>query len=318
MVVVVVVTMMMHCSQHFRGQIKNPAIQSKYKLIEPDATYKSFCRFTSYKNPVAAADIVQAATALLELHSKDHDSLIKLMDGKENIPPRTHANQDSEETDFMMKGMHKDTFYDAYSVLGTRNESLIKKGIQVALDIQRTIVKKASAMLDGQDSIHRYHRIYYAYIRSNFVQKSSAVTSQTSKNLGAASDGGETELIFGRPMVLARLGQFIMEVKRNQSRKEGGWTGSSLLPLVLLSERADSSFLVMGISPFATPSGANAISEEQQQKLAPLINFRQFFKLAAKDMSIKFRSNCKYFRPRPLNQQRLSEVLPIFSFAVVA
>ncbi len=49
----------------------------------------------------------------------------------------------------------------------------------------------------------------------------------------------------------------------------------------------------MGISPFACPSGTSNITEDQQEKLAPLINFRQFFKLAAKDMYINFRSNCK-------------------------
>jgi hypothetical protein len=51
----------------------------------------------------------------------------------------------------------------------------------------------------------------------------------------------------------------------------------------------------MGISPLScigNPS-EEEITDEQKQKLAPLINFKQFFKLAAKDMGIKIRCNCK-------------------------
>ena len=65
-----------------------------------------------------------------------------------------------------------------------------------------------------------------------------------------AEEFSEVEHPFGRPAVLLRLGQFILTAKRNLSRKEGGWVGSALLPLVLLSERQDGqSFLVVGISP---------------------------------------------------------------------
>lgn len=298
--------------QHFGSQIRDPLIQEKYKLSDPDCTYKSFCRFTSYKNPMAAEDVVQAATSLLELYAKQKIYAISgedgketltmsLIGGKENMPPVTVAGEVA----------NKDTFVDAYALLGTRNDPLVKKGIQLALDIQRTIVKKASAMLDGQDSIHRYHRIYYAYIRNNLAQHPSVTNAAASTLSSSSAAHGNnsannaavlemqreltSELIFGRTMVLARLGQYLMEVKRNQSKKEGGWTGSSLLPLILLSERQDGSYLVMGISPFATTSGERNISEEHLQRLRPLTNFRQFFKLAAKDMHIKIRFNCKLF-----------------------
>lgn len=180
-------------------------------------------------------------------------------------------------------------------------------------------MKKAAAMLDGSDSIHRYHRIYYAYIRNNFSTASSSSGSSSvgsalmdeasntangsnplPSNSNASSNavaGSEVELVFGRPFVLAQLGQYIMEVKRNLLRKDGGWTGSQLLPLILLSERHDGTYLVMGISPFVTTNTNIDKDNEDNNKgrLAPLINFRQFFKLAAKDMMIPFRSNCKYF-----------------------
>lgn len=47
----------------------------------------------------------------------------------------------------------------------------------------------------------------------------------------------------------------------------------------------------MGISPFCTAAGVSDIPEDQQQRLRPLTNFRQFFKLAAKDMHIPYRCN---------------------------
>jgi hypothetical protein len=51
------------------------------------------------------------------------------------------------------------------------------------------------------------------------------------------------------------------------SKKNGGWTGSALLPFVLLSEKLDSNFLVVGISPFNNLSGGEELTEEQQVML---------------------------------------------------
>ena len=82
-------------------------------------------------------------------------------------------------------------------------------------------------------------------------------------------------------------------LQRTLLRSKGGWTGSQILPLILLSERHDNTYLVMAISPFLS----NINSEQDVndiRRLTPLLNFRQFFKLAAKDMMIPFRSNCKY------------------------
>jgi hypothetical protein len=39
--------------------------------------------------------------------------------------------------------------------------------ISFPLYAPQTIVKKASAMLDGNSSIHRCHRLYYAYLSRN-------------------------------------------------------------------------------------------------------------------------------------------------------
>jgi hypothetical protein len=53
------------------------------------------------------------------------------------------------------------------------------------------------------------------------------------------------------------------------AKKDGGWTGSALLPFVLLSEKADSNFLVVGISPLASLAGGEELSAEQQVRALP-------------------------------------------------
>lgn len=53
-------------------------------------------------------------------------------------------------------------------------------------------------------------------------------------------------------------------LQRNIPKKNGGWTGSALLPLILLSEKQDSTFLVVGVSPLCSLSGGEALTEEQE------------------------------------------------------
>ena len=101
---------------------------------------------------------------------------------------------------------------------------------------------------------------------------------------------------FGRSFVLMRLGHFLMSVKRNTPKRLGGWVDSSLLPLILVSEKQDGQSLVVGVSPLnsAVMSGPttnnNNEEEEEWRRLHPLCNFRQFFKLAAKDLNVDIKS----------------------------
>ena len=165
-------------------------------------------------------------------------------------------------------------------------------------------------MLDGNSTIHRSHRLYYAYLSHNTsswgpnnttTSGNTATTGSGSSTSGKAavgdSAGAAIEHTFGRPMVLAKLGQYIMDIKvsnnssgsilyiyiyiyiyihchchslftatlsqRNLPKKNGGWTGSALLPFILFSEKQDGTFLVVGISPFANLSGGDEITEEQ-------------------------------------------------------
>ena len=42
----------------------------------------------------------------------------------------------------------------------------------------QTIVKKASAMLDGHSTIHRAHKLYYAYLTKNSGSRGPAPTGE--------------------------------------------------------------------------------------------------------------------------------------------
>lgn len=52
--------------------------------------------------------------------------------------------------------------------------------------------------------------------------------------------------------------------QRNVPKKNGGWQGSALLPFVLLSEKADGNYIVVGISPLASLAGGEELTAEQQ------------------------------------------------------
>lgn len=67
------------------------------------------------------------------------------------------------------------------------------------------LVKKAMVLIDSRDSIIKYNRIYVAHLR-----RASGVDS---RNTATDFDQSELQYPFERPSVLARLGQFIMNVK---------------------------------------------------------------------------------------------------------
>jgi len=87
-------------------------------------------------------------------------------------------------------------------------------------------VRQAALMLERADAIIKVRKFRYTYIYR------------------AGGSGGEVETPFARPMVLTRLGQFLMQVNK-ENRK---WVNRNALPLVLLSERR-STFVVVGLSP---------------------------------------------------------------------
>lgn len=278
---------------HFLQQMKDPLVQSMYRLQEPTPFFLSFLRYSSasFKTPLAATDLVHAATALTELYGFEELASRgeeEEKDKEKERPPR-EGDKGSQRRESAKRIGSLAAFNEGYDLLGMQRdhggerENLLKKGVRTALSLQRTIVKKAAALLEGRDGLQRLNRLYFAFIR------------QSQGRMGAADRGeelSEVEHPFGRPSVLLRLGQCILTAKRSMPRKLGGWVGPALLPLLLLAEKQDGrSFVVVGISPMngAVLCSSDAERSEEEEKLHPLTNFKQVFRLAAKDLSITVR-----------------------------
>lgn len=214
---------------------------------------------TGYSYAISAMDIVHATTSVLE------DYLLYNTTSTTTNATATSSSSSSTASSITTSSS-ADAFCAAYLLLGaTQNDTNVIKSIEMAKSIQQALVKKAHAMLDTTGAINCYHRIHYAYLKNNLI-----TTKPTATAMAAAAAANSTtiiaqqEYLFARPMVLMKLGQYIMEVKRRLSRQKDGWTGSKLLPLILLSERVDGRYLVMGISPFSCLSDPQSLLTEDQ------------------------------------------------------
>jgi cell division control protein 45 len=266
---------------HFRVQILKDDLKTEYNLQTPGITYNSFFRYNSFKNAVGASDVVYAATSLLEMfRSEDYNS----SESKEVNPDGSIAA--SVERESAIGGVIRQVaFNEAYDCLGIHAKSLLEKGIASALAVQRIIVKRAAVMLEAHESIVRLNRLYFAYVRQTNSKASDSAPGYIAEN--------EMDAPFSRPMVLQRLGHFIIEVKRNLPKGQGRWAGrKGLLPLILIAEKRDT-FLVVGISPLLCSQGAGDLSAKDHHAIKIITNFRQYFKLAAKEIKSKPLKECK-------------------------
>jgi cell division control protein 45 len=215
----------------FRQLIEEGDIAEEFNLRNPGVMFKSFSRYNSFRTPVAASDVVYAATALLEICK--------------------HSGADTGTSSVAhVEDSQRKSFNDAYEALKLTGEDYLKRGIDVAKAVQKCVVKQAAAMLERPDSIIKAKKFRYAYI----------YRSTGSAGLSLES---EVETEFARPMVLTRLGQFLMQVQK-ENRK---WINRNALPLVLLSERK-SSFIVVGLLP--SVDAINMPKEDGTEVFLPL------------------------------------------------
>lgn len=251
--------------QHFNNKIKEADIKANYFLANPDVTCRSFYRYNSFKNPIAARDVIHAANALVEIHS-------------------TYHNEESERESSRLKA-----FNDAYDCLGMHSDSMLKKGLQSAINLQKMIVKKAGAVLEDDLQILKLKYLYY------IPPPSTRATGQAPgiKSNQVVSDEDEIDPPFCRPMVLVKLGNYIMDIKMNMDkRREQGWKGKKLLPLILAGEeQKNGKCFVVGIDPRLSILSIEAKEDADLEVLDNLCNFKSMFKAAAKGLGIIYPSN---------------------------
>ena len=115
---------------------------------------QSFYRYNSFKNPVAASDIVHAATALTEMYgvsafssgsgSNSNGATTGAAGGSAEDADGGDANATTiitSSSSAVAAGRRPvssdEAFYEAYSCLGMRTTEVLDKGVQAALDLQR-------------------------------------------------------------------------------------------------------------------------------------------------------------------------------------
>ena len=279
----------------------------------------SFFRYNSFRNPVSSSDVVLAASALLEMCKSEDFTPPGVADSAagndENVNNQNNPSSQSAVGGTLKKeggGGHSMmvAFNEAYDCLSMRSDDLLKKGISNAIVIQKAIVRRATMLLEeGSDALHSMHRFYYTNINniseSGHGTSGGTVTSIATSNNRSHHRGGSTldvesgsqdiDSIFTRPLVLARLGHFVMDVKRSLKKKEGGWVGNKLFPFFLLSKRKDR-MLIVGVSPLHSklgekegPDGVSNMSEAKIEYLRTLASFKHFYKLAAEDLNIDYK-----------------------------
>jgi hypothetical protein len=257
--------------EHFRRQIISQ-VAKDYGFSNPDVTCRAFFRFNSFKNPVAASDIVSASSALVEVFKTVTET-----DDKVTEESRLQA------------------FNEAYDCLGMKAEEMLQKGLHLSINLQKMIVRKASGILEDYLQITKLKNLYFAYASSSGVN--DRAPEQQSSDAMSVSDENEIDAPFSRPMVLARLGQYIMDVKMSMSKRDRGWVGKRLLPFLLIGEERRNKVLIVGISPLQSTIGKSALGENEDdlRRVSTLCNFNNFFKLAAsdlaKDAGTSFRTN---------------------------
>ena len=259
--------------EHFKRQIIGQVAKEDFGLVNPDTNCRSFFRYNSFKNPVSACDVVHSATALVEIC-------------------RT-----SDETDETMEQSRMRSFDEAYDCLGMRKEEKLKRGIQISINLQKMIVRKASVLLEDYQQIRKFKYCYHVKVSDlgasenamNIPSVAAAGSAQSKQPLAVE----EMDTPFTRPMVLTRLGQYIMDVKMSMKKRDGGWVEKKVLPLFLIGEERRGKCLIVGISPSQSTIGNGKIEDETKEdgtnetrdRISTLSNFKAFYNIAVKEFS---------------------------------
>ncbi len=241
---------------HMKGRSKTAVMQQLVPTAQnlptaqlDDLLYRSFTRQMGYDSPIGAADVAYAAAALIECaraqtitraeedaRSNGEAAAIQQQQaggGGGDAPPRSSdAGGPQEEVSW------RDNFWAAYEALSSKSSSssLLQRGIELALEIQRSIVRLGP---------------YLVRTTHHFTMHGAVRTCK----LAELKDSDRA--IFTQPEALCRLGRFVIDhfqkVKRQWDRTPGapGVTSTAHVakPLVMLALNAETSYYtVVGLS----------------------------------------------------------------------
>ena len=264
------------------------SITSTYNLKNPGVFFRSFVRYNSFRNRVSAADVVHAASALVEWCKQD------AFDEDDTSAEDARLSSSSSIFSGLATNSQLDAFNDAYDCLSMQDD-ILKRGITAAKALQKIVVRQATSMLGSPAALVRFPSFYYGKITlkpgANPVGHSSAPPSSSGSGGLDAEDDIEDPLC--RPMVVSRLGHFIMNVQRENTR----WVKGNAKPLIIASERKHSWLIVHVACPESAWNPDNVKPEEWETKEPEVKNpnfrkgFASTFAREAKDQDMRFRND---------------------------
>ena len=265
--------------------VNKETIKRNYGLFDPDVTIRCFCRYTMFRMSVSTKDMVIAASSFLNICNMNSS-----VDTNADGSPNTSGDGGNNN--------QKLAFNQAYDCLSTKSDDLLKKGINLAILIQTAIVKKVAGLLENYDAITRVQRMHFTYIYKvghssdiniNMNIVSADTSSGTTGSANILPSDCDIQTILSNPRVLLQIGNLLMNIKMNITKRDGGWTGSKLLPLFLLCEKKDTT-IIIGISPLgflqSSSSSLVNVGAKQMELIKKISNFYLFYSLAAREMKI--------------------------------
>lgn len=136
---------------HFRKQIVG-SVARDYGFTNPDVTSRSFFRFNSFRNPVAASDVVSAASALVEVFKSSDEGQTTTTQGSGSDGTGTGSGMMNAPA---QEGSRLKAFDEAYDCLGMKAEEKLKKGLQLSINLQKMVVR-VSAFASASASVSKY------------------------------------------------------------------------------------------------------------------------------------------------------------------
>ncbi len=184
-----------------------------------DISYFSFLKQYDRKTQYSASDIVYCVTSILEcprkiVKSKEQQSAGAATEKEEEKGKEELPDLNSEE-------ILKENFWAAYDALNDTELEIIRRGIELAVEMQTAIVNQGTSLIEKKN-IYPAQELRYAIIYNDNLQEVK---------------------YFQYPLALQKLALFVMEAYKEAKK------GAQEKPLVLcVLNSKTNSFLVVGVT----------------------------------------------------------------------
>jgi len=252
--------------------------------------FTSFTRVTGYSSLLSASDTSYAVTALLEhdapsaMNDTNHlrtgtgDEKAAGIEAFNRAYDALGSHSSSEPVGGLLLNVTNIEGYDTSNLVNGGSLSAnvgIGAGLRRAMALQKNIIHTAVGLTErGAIALLRHFR--YAHVTSSSVGENQIIGTDLirSGNSNNGSENGNRDFMFSKPLALARLAHFLMDM----NRENGKWTGSKARPLILIADKPQShTCLIVG---YEYPERAGDFVKN---------TFGKHFEVTAKSMNGTFR-----------------------------